>query len=70
MITACLCLLLFVAAISGVGDGNYGMAVVAVLLILAVLLLADTWRKSAKAYVNRVDYWAEGGPDGRKRSRR
>ena len=58
MITVCLCFLFLVATISGVADGNYGMAVVGVLLILALLVLADAGKKNAKAYGNWVDYWS------------
>lgn len=34
-------------------------------VIVLLLFAGMSFRKDAKAYLNRRDYWAKGGPDGR-----
>jgi hypothetical protein len=56
------CIFLFVGMPAiGVGATTAGIVIIAIAVIL--LWFASVCRKDARAYVNRRDYWAAGGPD-------
>ena len=62
MIATCLCILFGVAIYVAIGEGATGPAILGVVIILVILLGASSVRKDTKAWANRRDYWANGGP--------
>ena len=58
-----LAIILLIPLIVCIGNGEWGPAAVCIVLILLSLGLSRGFVKDARAYVNRRDYWARGGPD-------
>ena len=67
MITGILAFVFFVAVLAAGNDGEWGAVAVGVVVILVLLALGAAGRTNARAYNNALHYWAEGGPERRKR---
>ena len=63
MISAVLCVLFGIATLVAIGEGETGPAVLGAVIILVVLFAASVEKQDTKAWANRRDYWAKGGPD-------
>ena len=57
----------FVVIGAAISEGNWGTAVIAGIILLVLIAMAADDRKSTKAWYNMRDYWADGGPDRRRR---
>ena len=70
MITGILALLFLIPVIVGAENGQWGTVAVFAVLIVLVLAFGVASREQDRAYNNFVDYWARGGPDGKRRTQR
>ena len=69
MITGILAVVFLIAMIAAGGDGEWGAVAVGAVIVVVLLMLGSAGRKCDRAYNNVVDYWAEGGPDQRRKGR-
>lgn len=69
MISFFLTLLLLVPIVCAADEGNWGAVALCVVIILFIWFMRYTTVQDAKAYVNRRDYWANGGPNGEENQR-
>ena len=60
IIVAVICIAVLPPAIS---KGEWGVVAVAAVIILLLLGLGSAGREQDRAYVNRIRYWANGGPE-------
>lgn len=56
-----------VCAIAGAGDGNWWVVLMAIGIVSVVIGMCALEREDAKAYNNCRTYWANGGPEGKRR---
>lgn len=56
-----------VVIIACVNNGEWGAAVITVVITLILIAMAADDRKNTKAWLNFRDYWANGGPNGKQR---
>ena len=63
VISLILTLILLVPVICGVNEGNWGVVAVCSVLIIFIWGLHCAAVDDAKAYINRREYWANGGPN-------
>lgn len=52
--------------IVSIGNGEWGPAGLAVVILLFLMLASSTERRDTKAWNNRQEYWAKGGPERRR----
>lgn len=60
---------LVVVVPTALGNGELGVAGLAVVIVVALLFIGSVERRDARAWNNRQEYWAHGGPE-RRRTRR
>ena len=71
MITGIIALIILVAVLPpAIGDGNWLALAVGVVIALLLLAIGAASRESDRAYINATEYWANGGPNGKKRRRK
>ena len=59
--------LALVVIFPALNNGELGTAAVAAVIAVVLLLMGASERKDAQAWVNWRDYWAEGGPERRRK---
>ena len=62
MLTIAIGVIAFVAIYAAFGNGEIAAAILGIVILLGLIGLAAGERKSARAWQNRRDYWADGGP--------
>ena len=60
-------ILAFIVIVGALGDGRWDVVGFTVVIAAILLLMAAGDRKDTKAWLNARDYWADGGPDRRRR---
>lgn len=48
-------------------NGEWGPFALAAVILLALIVLASVGRRDSKAQINWMNYWADGGPDRKRR---
>lgn len=66
MLTIVIGVIAFVAISAAFENGSIGAGILGIVIVLVLIGLSAGERKSAKAWRNRRDYWADGGPYRRK----
>ena len=69
MMTLIIGVLAFVAIGAAVNNGEWGPAVLGIVILLVLIGMSAGERKTNRAWLNCRDYWAEGGPDRDRRRR-
>lgn len=59
--------LVLVAIFPAMNNGEFGTAAVAAVIAVVLLLMGTSERKDAQVWANWRDYWAEGGPERRRK---
>ena len=67
MIRALIVILAIVVVIPSVSNGEWGAAGLAVVIAVVLLAMGASERKDARAWLNWRDYWADGGPERRRK---
>ena len=67
MLTLIIGILFLVVVIPSAANGQWGSVAVAVVILLFLMACSSEERNDAKAYMNFRDYWAEGGPERKRR---
>ena len=63
MIAVVIIVLALVVIGASADEGQWGTAVLFGVIALVLLFAGSVERRDAKAYINRRNYWARGGPD-------
>lgn len=58
--------LAFVVIFPALNNGEFGVAALAAVIAVVLLMMGSSERKDTKAWQNCRDYWAEGGPERRR----
>ena len=66
MLTVLIGLVAFVAISAAAENGEWGSVVLGIVIVLVLIGMSAGERKDWKAYRNRRDYWADGGPNRRR----
>lgn len=66
MLTVFIGVCAFVWIFCSASNGQWGTAVLGVVILLLLIGMAAGDRKDTKAWLNMRDYWADGGPDRKK----
>ena len=66
MLTIAIGVIAYVAISAAIGNGEIGAAILGIVIVLVLIGMAAGERKDARAWRNRRDYWADGGPDRRR----
>ena len=67
MIVLGLCFLFGVSVYAAAGNGEWGSVATGIVIILILLLMGSVHRRDVRAWNNRQNYWADGGPNRRRR---
>lgn len=67
MLRALIVILALVVVIPSVSNGEWGAAGLAVVIAVVLLAMGASERKDTKAWMNCRDYWADGGPERRRK---
>ena len=62
MLTIVIGVIAFVAIYAALGNGEIGAGILGIVILLGLIGMSAGERKSARAWRNRRDYWADGGP--------
>lgn len=66
MLTVVIGFLAFVVIYAAAGDGEWGAAGLAVVIVMLLRACSKQERRDWRAYRNFRDYWADGGPERKK----
>ena len=55
--------ILFVAGYAAAGNGEWAVVGLAVVIFLVIALMASIEKRDTRAWNNRQQYWADGGPN-------
>ena len=66
MITGAIAVVFIIAMYCAGSNGEWGSVAVGAVIVVLLLALASSGRKTDRAYNNFVDYWADGGPERRR----
>ena len=67
MLTVFIGVCAFVWLYCSAGNGQWGTFAIGAVILVVLIFMASDDRKNTKAWTNMRDYWADGGPNGRKR---
>lgn len=67
MLRALIVILALVVVIPAASNGEWGAAGIAVVIAVVLLAMGASERRDAKAWMNYRNYWAEGGPERRRK---
>jgi len=67
MLTVFIGVCAFVWLYCSAGNGEWGTFAIGAVILVVLILMAAGDRKDTKAWMNMRDYWADGGPNNRRR---
>lgn len=67
MITGAIAIIFLIAAIVAASNGEWGSFAIGAVIVVVLLGIGSASREDARAHVNWMHYWADGGPEGERR---
>ena len=66
MLTIAIGIIAFISISAAFSNGETGAGILGIVILLVLIGMSAGERKSVRAWRNRRDYWADGGPYGRR----
>ena len=66
---AIVCIIIGIAMFAAAGNGEWGSVAVGAVIVVVLLCMGGESRKCDRAFNNHVDYWANGGHMGSRKTR-